>query len=151
MGSWSENPRRWDQLQSPYFFLTSYVTRSILAQELAENKLLNVSVDTPVTVNGVVPGRPDCQQKSFGWEGTEFFDDYWRSIEKQRRSTSTCIILCTSSARVTCSRTNEFWWRRSTRRRLRRHAKSRWLINSKPEDQRISRLDYEKSHVEKSA
>ena len=150
MGSWSENPRRWDQMQPPLFFLTSCVTRSIPAQELAENKLLNVSVDTPVTVNGAVPGRPDCQQKSFGWEGTEFFDDYWRSIEKQRRSTSTCTIPCTSSARVTCSRTNGFSWRRSTRPRPRKPEKSRWPISSKLEDRRTSRRDYEKSHVERS-
>ena len=60
-----------------------------------------------------------CLKRPSGWDVCECSEGCFENTERQKRSTTTCTIICTWRPRVMCSKTRESWWNTYTGRRLR--------------------------------
>ena len=60
-----------------------------------------------------------CLKRPSGWDVCECSEGCFENTERQKRSTTTCTIICTWRPRVMCSKTRESWWNTSTGRRPR--------------------------------
>ncbi len=115
----------------------------ILDPELESTYKQKDSADTAVPVRREVQERQECPLKSFGSEDKEFWEDFWESIELQRRSIELFITDSTSPPRVTNSRTKLSWLKPSSSKRLKRSMPKSLKCNKTPEELRTWREEKE--------
>jgi len=101
------------------------------------------SVDTAVQVKREVPGKQECQPKSFGLEDKESSEDFWESIELLKKSIELSTTSFTLLPRVTNSRTKQSWWKPFSSKKPKRSIQKSSKPNKTPEDKRISKEEKE--------
>ena len=72
-----------------------FVLRSTRVLARAVNRRRNALVAIRVTVSVEVLAKPGCRPKYFGLDVIECFEDYSKSTETRKKSTSICTTRCT--------------------------------------------------------